>query len=468
MSADGGCGCGGGCGSKGPGGDAAGIVRRGDAPTRELASVSHDHQVTDCSGCSKDSHAAASALLWGELQSTRSAAEFWRSALRTEAVRTAPDRTESAEWVLALEFAASSPSHEIALRAGRDGVTASHARRGPLGLSAAAVDASPPIRADWYPNPEDPDALSWEEWVRRRWPPVEETDIVYQVLPDGTEKLMPGCRCKIWRGIYKESPYLWKCYAIWRCWGPGCDDWHGEYWVPCTPPRPRPPKPKKPRRPWWKDLPECPKTTTEMRAKVKETWDRGDATLFPGIRTPSPSGPASWCSEGKSAFHPGSDVCFRQVSSDGGPGQQCCYKGDSLVTEGAAAGTPDRVAGANAIYSDGGCGVDLGWVLDHYKFDVLAFDWAARRYSPDEAADLYHFGFLSLLGYPESRFPLETLKERFLVAGDGEGSMKYPTVVIPTEFGWPPSGSVAEGVFTTIYESQLLEWELSSEWDGSR
>lgn len=63
------------------------------------------------------------------------------------------------------------------------------------------------------------------------------------------------------------------------------------------------------------------------------------------------------------AYHPGATTCMRSVAPCGQPGQQCCYdsKG-ALITDGPAAGTPDRYAPD--------C---IAGVVKHYFVDVVPF-----------------------------------------------------------------------------------------------
>jgi len=77
---------------------------------------------------------------------------------------------------------------------------------------------------------------------------------------------------------------------------------------------------------WLAALPNCPCSTGDV--------ERENTTLTGGDRW-SESSTFLGC------FHPGADRCFRRDS--GGHAQQCCYRAGDLITEGAAAGTPDFV-----------------------------------------------------------------------------------------------------------------------------
>jgi hypothetical protein len=83
--------------------------------------------------------------------------------------------------------------------------------------------------------------------------------------------------------------------------------------------------------------------------------------------------PTRWFDPGASSqtYHPGASFCMRSIpSSDGGPGQQCCYDTTgALITVGAGAGTPDIVAPQGPL--------DL-W--EHWEEDVEPFNYckAAR------------------------------------------------------------------------------------------
>ncbi|HVA45187.1 MAG TPA: RHS repeat-associated core domain-containing protein [Pirellulales bacterium] len=70
--------------------------------------------------------------------------------------------------------------------------------------------------------------------------------------------------------------------------------------------------------------------------------------------------------EASQTFHPGANECVRSIPTvDGGPGQQCCYDAaGTLITGGAAAGTPDEVAPVGPIDT-----------LSHYFVDVVPFNW---------------------------------------------------------------------------------------------
>ena len=82
---------------------------------------------------------------------------------------------------------------------------------------------------------------------------------------------------------------------------------------------------------WLQTLPDCP----------------CQLTMTPSGPPINPD-PTRWEDPGTASqtYHPGAGFCMRSIpSSDGGPGQQCCYDATgALITVGPGAGTPDIVA----------------------------------------------------------------------------------------------------------------------------
>ena len=95
---------------------------------------------------------------------------------------------------------------------------------------------------------------------------------------------------------------------------------------------------------WLKDLPSCPCSISGGNPDSSTWYD------------PEPA---------SKKYHPGATQCMRsKPKTDGGPGQQCCFDSSgNLITGGAAAGTPDKVAPDGPIDA-----------LKHYRTDVIPFE----------------------------------------------------------------------------------------------
>jgi hypothetical protein len=231
-----------------------------------------------------------------------------------------------------------------------------------------------------------------------RTPNVQAVTILGEVVED--------CICTVWRWIekYMDSSVLaWACYEYALCHGTGPEcpaevkhKWPCDLWK-------RDPEREKP---WWWDLPECPTTHNEIKRQMRDTFDRGEsASMFYPIRVPRDD--KGRCDEGPNPENPEADRCYRQIKPDGGPGQQCCYVGDTLLAEGASAGTPDRVATAVGLQSNGKCVFDLLRVLEHVAEDVQ--DWHAFKQSKGGWKFYFH-------GWPPSGSIIERrLREAWLM-----------------------------------------------------
>lgn len=107
---------------------------------------------------------------------------------------------------------------------------------------------------------------------------------------------------------------------------------------------------------WYNSLPPCPCNYEEVQ-QLDETTD--------------PQGKWLDCGEASQTYHYGATFEVRWApAADGQPGQQCTYdENGALITEGIAAGSPDKV-------SPQSCGFDihvlwhLGSLLQHKKADV--------------------------------------------------------------------------------------------------
>lgn len=109
---------------------------------------------------------------------------------------------------------------------------------------------------------------------------------------------------------------------------------------------------------WLKSLPKCPCSC--MCRVMEPEWHESNHNL--------------------SHYHPGAARCFRSTTSAplSDAGQQCCYDKDcQLITHGAGAGTPDKVAPGTNIFR-------------HFFADVLPFEVAKaldRKYFPKDWMD---------------------------------------------------------------------------------
>jgi hypothetical protein len=216
---------------------------------------------------------------------------------------------------------------------------------------------------------------------------------------------VPDCICIERRWIEKRHPsWSWWCWHTITCMGHSSCAVEFLDRFDCTP-RPPPPLPPPPERPWWYDLPPCPESIVEAEAS-----DR-------------------FCSEGENKEHPGSHVCYRQVVTEKGPGQQCCYAADgTLITEGPGAGTPDKVAVAQGFIEEIRAAARqqaIEWGEDPNRIDprvpncAMSLLWAWSHYWADVN-------------------PYRILK--------GEGRLdEYLRL-------WPPSGSIEEHIQRALYD----------------
>jgi RHS repeat-associated protein len=131
---------------------------------------------------------------------------------------------------------------------------------------------------------------------------------------------------------------------------------HWPTWPPILPPsKPIPFKP-------------CPPFDCKKWANENKDWLAGLPDCPCSINgNPDPN---VWYNPGPAdqSYHPGASQCMRsKPATDGGPGQQCCYDTSSnLITGGAGAGTPDKVAPVGPVDA-----------LDHYFYDVVPFNKCA-------------------------------------------------------------------------------------------
>ena len=80
-----------------------------------------------------------------------------------------------------------------------------------------------------------------------------------------------------------------------------------------------------------------------------------------------------WCLD-PGNVHPGATTCWRSHGTGTVAGQQCCYgEFGGLLTEGAAAGTIDKVGTATGIKPNGSCKFNLGLAAGHFVEDVERF-----------------------------------------------------------------------------------------------
>jgi hypothetical protein len=89
----------------------------------------------------------------------------------------------------------------------------------------------------------------------------------------------------------------------------------------------------------------------------------------------------------------------------------------------------------------------------HRREDVKPFNDLRERHRIEEAAEMYHYGFVPPGPYEAKGF--------FDWISGVHGAIIDPT------FGWPPSGGSAESVMNVEYEAALLDWELESEVNGT-
>jgi hypothetical protein len=115
-------------------------------------------------------------------------------------------------------------------------------------------------------------------------------------------------------------------------------------------------------------IPRCRKTCQDIIDEEKRDLDW--LNQLPNCPCAISSGnpdPNQWYNPepASQTYHPGASLCMRsRPTTDGGPGQQCCYDAaGGLITGGAAAGTPDRVAP-----------VGLNNALAHFNRDVVPFN----------------------------------------------------------------------------------------------
>lgn len=119
---------------------------------------------------------------------------------------------------------------------------------------------------------------------------------------------------------------------------------------------------------WHENLPNCPCENPDKNGvKTNDGWakDRGDITKY----------------------HPGATECFRSYpsmhTSEGQSGQQCCYdSAGNLITDGAAAGTPDMVSTCDGEDNLGVMALKLSGVWGHYNKDVKPWEkYGWERYN---------------------------------------------------------------------------------------
>lgn len=262
----------------------------------------------------------------------------------------------------------------------------------------------------------------------RKW--LSDPHNVYDYVTDENGDVIAGCRCVVRKWIEKVHPLLlWYCWKKITCFGnANCE---GEWWYrhDCSPRR-KPPTPVKPERPWWYDLPPCPETSDEIEDKMS-------------IGEP-------WCSEGKAdqEFHPGAYVCYREVVRTRiGPAQQCCCNdGGNLITEGQAAGTPDKVSTmyckdndrrdrANEFMREHGELLRRHGITIDMKL-VSNCDWTFWNVVDHYWADVNPFKIYRDKGFVEGYLSL-----------------------------WPPSGSLYEIEARARYDAALADFTLAPEWD---
>ena len=133
---------------------------------------------------------------------------------------------------------------------------------------------------------------------------------------------------------------------------------------------------------WLKALPSCPCSEAAMKELVEKS------------KSGAKSDPPYWdldASPDLAAYHPGAERCYRSrgARSGGGDGtaQQCCFKGDKLITKGFGAGTPDRGAAPRPAWN-----LVLPWVaasavMDlarHLLHDVASFEACCKRCNQDD------------------------------------------------------------------------------------
>jgi hypothetical protein len=180
----------------------------------------------------------------------------------------------------------------------------------------------------------------------------EENDIILE------DFMIGDCQCREHSWWTANGDGTFTCCDLFMCWGkrPPCPE-PSIYCRPC---------------PWWEAMPPCPKRQEKLEEAMRREYDRHKK---PGESSSKP--PNGWCFEGHSPeHHPGAHSCFRQTRRTAGPGQQCCYRKDgSLITEGAGAGTPDKIAVAHGLYWTGDCIYALGRVLAHLDHDVWYYDF---------------------------------------------------------------------------------------------
>lgn len=107
---------------------------------------------------------------------------------------------------------------------------------------------------------------------------------------------------------------------------------------------------------WYKRLPQCPCKNPDLNGvKINDGWAKDKGNL--------------------DKYHRGATASYRSYpyvkTSAGKSGQQCCYdtNGD-LITEGRAAGTPDKISTCKGENSNGFMKVRTFSLLKHFSHDV--------------------------------------------------------------------------------------------------
>ena len=111
---------------------------------------------------------------------------------------------------------------------------------------------------------------------------------------------------------------------------------------------------------WYEQLPACPCRNPDWEnVKLNDGWARDAGDI--------------------SKYHRGANECFRSYppieTIEGSSGQQCCYdaKGD-LITNGSAAGTPDKESTCKGENTAGRMLYRYEGVLGHYRKDIRPWE----------------------------------------------------------------------------------------------